>query len=129
MVRRGTLRTMPDPIVQVFGTPDSQATRAAQRFFRERRLEIHFVDVRRKPLAPAELRRFVDRLGARVVADEDSNAWRDAGLAYLRMDDAELADRLLTDQRLLKLPLVRVGNGVAAGRDESTWKSLLAALP
>lgn len=119
---------MPGPIVQVFGTPDSQATRAAQRFFKERRLEIHFVDVRRRPLAPTELRRFVERLGARVVADEDSKAWRDGGLAHLRMDDAELAERLLADQRLLRLPLVRVGNGVAAGRDESGWRSLLAAV-
>lgn len=120
---------MADPIVQVFGTPDSPATRAAQRFFKERRFEIHFIDVRRKPLAPAELRRFVDRLGARAVADEESKAWRDAGFAYLRMDDAELTERLLADQRLLKLPLVRVGNGVAAGRDEASWRSLLAAAP
>ena len=127
MVRRGTLRPMPDVVVQVFGTPDSQATRAAQRFFRERRLEIHFVDVRRKPLAPAELRRFVDRLGARAVADERSKPWRDASFAYLRMDDAELIERLLADQRLLKLPLVRVGNAVAAGKDESAWRSLLAS--
>jgi arsenate reductase-like glutaredoxin family protein len=120
---------MAGPIVQVFGSPDSTATRAAQRFFKERRLEIQFVDVRRKPLAPAELRRFVDRLGARAVADEESKAWRDAGLGHLRMDDVELAERLLADQRLLRLPLVRVGNGVAAGRDESGWKSLLAAAP
>jgi arsenate reductase len=118
---------MPDPIVQVFGTPDSQATRAAQRFFKERRLEIHFVDVRRKPIAPAELRRFVDRLGARAVADEESKAWRDAGLTYLRMDDTELTERLLADQRLLRLPLVRVGNDVSAGKDESAWKSLVNA--
>ena len=118
---------MPDPIVQVFGTPDSQATRAAQRFFKERRLEIHFVDVRRKPMAPGELRRFIERLGARALADQTSKAWRDAGLGYLSMSDADLAERLLTDQRLLKIPLVRVGNGVAAGKDESAWKSLLAA--
>ncbi len=112
--------------VQVFGTPDSQSTRAALRFFRERRIEVHLVDVRRKPLAAAELRRFVDRLGARAIADEDSKAWRDAGLAYLRMDDFELAARLLADQRLLRLPLIRVGNAVAAGRNEAAWKSLLA---
>ena len=49
--------------------------------------------------------------------------------ATCSMDDAELTDRLLADQRLLNLPLVRVGNGVAAGRDEATWKSLLAAAP
>jgi len=114
--------------VQVFGTPDSQATRAAQRFFKERKIEVHFVDVSRKPMAPAELRRFIDRLGARAVADETSKAWRDSGLAFLRMDDHELADRLFNDQRLLKLPLVRLGNEVAAGRDEARWKSLVSSL-
>ena len=60
--------------VQVFGTPDSQATRAAQRFFKERKIEVHFVDVSRKPMAPAKLRRFIDRLGAQAVADETSKA-------------------------------------------------------
>jgi arsenate reductase len=111
--------------VQVFGAPDSQATRAALRFFKERRMEVHLIDVTRKPMAPAELRRFVDRLGARVVADTESKAWQDAGLGYMRMDDMELAERLYSDQRLLKLPLVRIGPGVAAGRDEAAWKALL----
>ena len=117
---------MTGPTVQVFGTPDSQPTRAALRFFKERRVEVHFVDIARKPLAPTELRRFVERLGARSLVDEDSKRWRDS-LAYLQMDDFELAERLLTDQRLLRLPLVRIGNAVAAGRDESAWTSMLAA--
>lgn len=114
------------PIVQVFGTDDSQATRAAMRFFRERRIAAQAIDLRRKPMAAGELRRFVERLGARVLADEAGRAWREAGLGYLRMDDAELASRLLADQRLLRLPLVRVGSGCAAGRDEAAWRRLLA---
>jgi len=113
-------------VVQVFGADDSQATRAALRFFKERRIPVHVVDVARKPMAPGELRRFVERLGARAVADTDGRAWRDAGLGFLRMDDVELGERLLADQRLLRLPLVRVGNGVAAGRDEAAWRRLLA---
>src|SRR5690348_10836889 len=116
----------PGPVVQVFGTEDSQSTRAALRFFKERRIAIHLVDLRRKPMAPGELRRFVERLGAAALADTDGKAWREAGLGYLRMTDVDLADRLLADQRLLRLPLVRVGNGVAAGRDEASWKRLLA---
>jgi arsenate reductase-like glutaredoxin family protein len=112
--------------VQVFGAPDSQATRAALRFFKERRIDVHLVDVTRKPMAPAELRRFVDRLGPRAVADTESRVWHDAGLGYLRMDDAELTERLYSDQRLLRLPLIRIGTGVAAGRNETAWKSLLA---
>lgn len=115
------------PTIQVFGTPDSQATRAALRFFKERRLNVHFVDVHRKPMAPGELRRFVERLGARALVDTESKAWRDAGLGYLSMSDADLADRLLGDQRLLKIPLVRMENHFAAGRDEAAWKLLVSS--
>jgi arsenate reductase len=115
------------PIVQIFGTPDSQTTRAALRFFKERRIDVHLVDLRRKPMAAGELRRFVERLGARALADEQGKAWRDAGLGYLSMSDADLADRLLADQRLLNIPLVRIGNGFAAGRNEVAWKSLVAS--
>jgi arsenate reductase len=115
------------PIVQIFGTPDSQTTRAALRFFKERRIDVHLVDLRRKPMAAGELRRFVERLGARALADEQGKAWRDAGLGYLSMSDADLADRLLADQRLLNIPLVRVDNTFTAGRDEPAWKSLVSS--
>ena len=114
-------------VVQVFGTPDSPPTRAALRFFKERRIEIHLVDIRRRPMAHGELRRFVEKLGARALADTESKAWRDAGLGYLSMSDPDLADRLLSDQRLLKIPLVRMNNAFAAGRDESAWKSLASS--
>ena len=117
--------TTPAPSVQVFGLEDDQPTRAALRFFKERRIAIHFVDLRRKPMAPGELRRFVERLGAPALAATESRAWRDAGMGHLRMDGAELADRLLADQRLLRLPLVRFGNDVSAGKAEATWKGWL----
>ena len=61
-------RKMPD--IQVFGFSDSSATRAAERFFRERRIAVHQVDLRKRPIAVGELRRFVDRLGARALLDE-----------------------------------------------------------
>jgi arsenate reductase-like glutaredoxin family protein len=115
------------PSVQIFGHDRDSATRAAVRFFKERRIVIHQVDVTRKPIAPGELRRFTERLGARTLVDETSRAWRDAGLGYLRMDDRELVERLLADSSLLRLPLVRYGNDVAAGRDEATWKRWISS--
>jgi arsenate reductase-like glutaredoxin family protein len=78
-------------------------------------------------MAAGELRRFVDRLGAAALADREGRTWLDAGVGYLRMDDAELATRLLADQRLLRIPLVRVGNAVSAGRDPAAWRALLTA--
>jgi arsenate reductase-like glutaredoxin family protein len=114
---------MPD--IQVFGTDDSQATRAALRFFRERRVVASYVNLRKRPIAPGELRRFIERLGPRALLDESSRPYRDGGLAYLRMDDAEIVERLLADQRLLRLPLVRHGNEVTSGREETTWNGWL----
>ena len=107
--------------IQVFGRDDSTTTRAALRFFKERRVPVSYVDLRTRPMAPGELRRFVERLGARALLDDTSKAFRDAGLGYLRMSDAEIVERLLADGRLLRLPLLRCGNDVTAGRDEATW--------
>ena len=114
------------PIVQVFGLVDSRPTQAALRFFRERRVDFHFVDLGKKPIAPGELRRFVGRLGARACADDEGKAWRTTGLGYLRMDDTELAARLLADVRLLRLPLVRHGTDCTAGPAAATWESWLS---
>ena len=114
---------MPDPSVQIFGHERDQATRAAVRFFKERRIAIHQVDLTRKPIARGELRRFVERLGARALLDETTKAYRDGGFAYLRMDEAEIVERLLATPALLRLPLVRFGNEVSAGKAEGTWKS------
>jgi arsenate reductase-like glutaredoxin family protein len=117
--------TSPAPVI-VFGRDDSSATRAALRFFKERRVAVQYSDLRRRPMAAGELQRFVQRLGAAALADRDGRAWRDLGLGYLTMTDEALAERLLADQRLLRLPLVRFGNRFAAGQDEAGWKAMLA---
>ena len=122
----GKTPTKKMPNIQVFGMEDSNATRGALRFFRERRIVVHYVDLRKKPIAAAELRRFVDRLGAQAVMDTDGRAYRDAGLAYLSTDAAAITQRLLADVRLLRLPLVRYGDDVTAGKADETWKAWLA---
>ena len=44
----GKVPTKKMPNIQVFGLEDSNATRGALRFFRERRIVVHFVDLRKK---------------------------------------------------------------------------------
>lgn len=113
------------PVIQVFGTQRDQGTRAAIRYFKERRTPISFVDLRRRQIAPGELRRFVERLGAAALLDPTSRAYREAGLGYLRMDEEGIVARLLADASLLKLPLVRRGREVTVGRAEATWTGWL----
>jgi arsenate reductase len=116
---------VPAPRVQIFGLEKDPATRAAIRFFKERRFEIHLVDLRRRPIAAGELRRFVQRLGAPAMLDIESRVYREAGLGYLTMDESGIVERLLADSRLLRLPLVRYGEAVSAGPADATWKEWL----
>jgi len=116
------------PTIQMFGLADSRPTQAALRFFKERRVNVTFVDLRRKPIAPGELRRFVERLGASALLDTEGRRYKDLGLAYMRVGNDEIAERLLTDDKLLRLPLVRFGNAFTAGPAEPTWKAWLAGV-
>jgi len=122
----GKVVTKKMPNILVFGWEDNPATRGALRFFRERRIVVHFVDLRKKPIAAGELRRFTDRLGPAALLDTESRPYREGGLAYLTTDAAGITARLLADVRLLKLPLVRYGDDVTAGKDEATWRAWLA---
>ena len=122
----GKVPTKKMPNIQVFGLEDNNATRGALRFFRERRIVVHFVDLRKKPIAAAELRRFTDRLGAAALLDTESRPYKEQGLAYLSTDTAGITSRLLADVRLIRLPLVRYGEEVTAGKAEATWKAWLA---
>ncbi len=123
----GRTPTKKMPKIQVFGLADSQATRAALRFFRERRIVATFVDVRKRPIAAEELRPFLDRLGAPALVDVESRAYRDAGLARATMDTASLVARIHSDARILRLPLVRYGDKVTVGPGRGAWSAWLAA--
>ena len=111
--------------VQIFGLKDSQATRAAERFFKERRVTIQMVDLKQKPMAPAEIRRFTDRFGLAGLLDTEGKAYLDAGLKYLKTSDTELLAKIERQPKLLRLPLVRAGNRLSVGRDEDGWKAMI----
>jgi arsenate reductase-like glutaredoxin family protein len=115
------------PNIQIFGVKNSQATRAAERFFKERRVPFHFVDLQVRPMAPGEIKRFIDRFGLETLLDTEAAPYLNAGLKYLKASDADMLTRIEREPKLLKLPLIRAGNQLSVGRDESAWKAMLSA--
>ena len=114
--------------LQIFGVKGSQPTRAAERFFKERRLEFHLVDLDRKPMSPGEIRRFTDKFGLAGIVDTEGKPYVDGGLKYLKQSDAEMLGRIEREPKLLRLPLVRAGNAVSVGKDEEAWKRMCEAV-
>lgn len=104
----------------------SQATRAAERFFKERRQPIQLIDLSQKPMAPGEIRRFIERFGLNGLLDTEGKPYLDAGLKYLKLADAELLGRIEREPKLLKLPLVRYANKISIGHDEESWKAMVS---
>jgi arsenate reductase-like glutaredoxin family protein len=113
------------PTVQIFGVKNSQETRAAERFFKERRVQIHYVDLKVKPMAAGELKRFVEKFGLMGLLDKESKEYEAAGLKYLRVSDPDLLVKIEKEPKLLRLPLVRGANKIAIGKDEETWKLMV----
>ena len=122
---RGCHNSQEMTTVQIFGVRNSAATRAAERFFKERRIPIQFVDLKQKSMAPAEIKRFVDRFGLSSLLDTEGTAYIDGGLKYLKVTDAELLARIEREPKLLRLPLVRQANRVSVGLDENSWNAML----
>jgi arsenate reductase len=114
--------------VQIFGLKNSQATRAAERFFKERRAVIQLVDLKLKPMAPGEIKRFIQQFGLAGLLDSEGKAYIIEDLKYLKLSDAELLERIERTPQLLRLPLVRASQRLGVGHDESSWKEMVAAL-
>jgi arsenate reductase-like glutaredoxin family protein len=108
--------------IQIFGTKKNPATRKAQRFFAERRIRVHFVDLAQRPASPGELRRFVQKFGTDALIDRESKRFAELGLMHASYGADRWLDILAGEPLLLRQPLVRNGAQLTIGEATSTWK-------
>lgn len=108
--------------VQIFGIKRSADTRKAVRFFAERRIRVHFVDLAERAASLGELKRFAQKFGASALVDRSSKRFAELGLALARYSDERWLERLTEEPLLLCMPLVRWQHQLVIGLDETTWK-------
>lgn len=113
--------------VQIFGISKSQDTRRAQRFFAERRVRVHFVDLKERPASKGELQRFVQKFGVAGILDTEGKRYAELGLGAGRYRDETLLDKMLDEPMLLRMPLVRWQQRLTVGAAESEWKAWMEA--
>jgi arsenate reductase-like glutaredoxin family protein len=112
--------------VQVFGFKDCQETRKALRFFSDRRIPVHFVDLKEKPASKGELRRFADKYGAAALIDKTAPRFKALGLHVSGDSPERQLTRALTEPRLLQTPLVRLDQRVSIGYTPDDWTAWLS---
>lgn len=109
--------------VQVFGTRKSSATRAALRFFAERRIKTHFVDLNERAASPRELERFIAKFGLDAIIDRDGKRYQELGLAHSHLSPQRWVEKLVDEPLLLRMPLVRYENKLTVGEAQAEWKT------
>jgi arsenate reductase-like glutaredoxin family protein len=108
--------------VQIFGTKRSADTRKALRFFAERRVRVHFVDLAERAAALGELKRFAQRFGVSALVDREGKRFAELGLTAAHYSDDRWLARLAEEPALLRTPMVRWQQRLTIGLDESAWK-------
>lgn len=116
----------PELQVQIFGTKKNSDTRKALRFFAERRVKTHFVDLAERAASLGELRRFSQKFGVEKLIDRDSKRFAELGLRTALYGEEKWLSILIDEPFILQQPLVRYANKVSIGMQETEWKSWLA---
>lgn len=109
--------------VQIFGVKNDADTRKAQRFFSERRIKVHFVDLKQRAASPGELRRFVQKFGVDALLNRDAKRYQSLGLRQALYGPDRWIEIMAEEPSLLRVPLVRCKQRLTVGHDPESWAS------
>ncbi len=106
-------------MIQIFGTRKCKNTRKADRFFRERGVKIHFVDLREKGISPGELKSISNSISLEDLIDTKGREYEKNNLKYMKFN---IAEELLNNPLLFKTPIARFKGRATVGNQPETWK-------
>ena len=110
--------------VQLFGTKKCAETRKAERFFKERGVKLHVVDLGQKGMAAGELRNVAARVGGvEALIDREGKRYVERGLKYSAPTGPRIEQALVDDPLLLRTPIVRSEGRATVGFVPEVWKA------
>jgi arsenate reductase len=112
--------------VQIFGVKNDADTRKAIRFFKERRINVHFVDFKVRGPSKGELRRFVQKFGADALIDRSAKRFKDLGLHTVHYGTERWLEIASEEPLILRVPLVRSQSRLTVGLAEGVWREWTA---
>ena len=108
--------------IQIFGTKKCNDTKKAQRFFKERRINYQFIDMKEKEMSKGELRSVCNSIGGldNILDDKCKDQDALALIKYIAEDEKE--EKILANQQVIKTPVVRNGKQATVGYEPEVWK-------
>jgi len=109
--------------IQIFGKPKCFDTKKAERYFKERGIKYQLINIKEKGMSKGELLSIKQAVGGYENLIDQNCKDKDllALVKYLREEDLE--EKILENQRLIKIPVVRNGKKATIGYVPDIWKS------
>ena len=108
--------------IQIFGTKKSFDTKKAQRWFKERRIQFQFIDLKEREMSKGELRSVMQAAGG-IDALLNPKAKDEDTLALIQhLAESQRFDKLLENQQVLAEPVVRNGHAATVGYRPEVWE-------
>jgi arsenate reductase-like glutaredoxin family protein len=111
--------------VQIFGVKKHADVRKAERFFKERRIKIHFMDFKQRAPSRGELQRFFQKFGEESLIDRESKRFLALGLQTAYYGDDRWLEIACDEPLILCQPLVRSGKHLSVGLQQDLWEEWL----
>ncbi len=109
--------------IQIFGTKKCSDTRKAERFFKERGIKYQFVDMKEKGMSKGELTSVAQvNGGLEGLIDPESKDKDTLALIRYTVEEDKL-EKILENQHILKIPVVRNGKQATVGYRPDVWKT------
>lgn len=109
--------------IQIFGTKKSFDTKKAQRYFKERRIKVQFIDLKEKEMSKGELQSVMRAVGSIDAVIDASAKDQDTVALITYLADSQKFDKLLENQQILREPIVRNGQKATVGYCPDVWKT------
>ena len=109
--------------IQIFGTKKSADSRKAERYFKERGIKFQFIDMKEKGLSKGEFNSVKQAVGGLDKMIDEAAKDQDT-LALVRyISDEDKEEKVLENQQILLLPIVRNGRQATVGYKPEVWKT------
>lgn len=109
-------------MIQLYISKKNFDVQKAERYFKERRIPVQVMDLKKHKLGERELQTMARAVGLENLLDKDDKKVREHPACYCSIESA-LIDYILDTPWLLKAPIVRNGSKVTVGYCPDVWET------
>ena len=106
--------------IQIFGTKRCFDTKKAERYFKERRINFQFIDLKEKALSKGELSSVKNSVGLENLINKSAKDYKKLNLDKIRSSEMR-EEILLKNPSVYVTPIVRNGKQATVGYKPEVW--------